>query len=210
MALEDLLHLRPLLAVLSVNREQDATVLDLAFVALALVLGNAGANERACQSSDHCTGRRAAQCGHDRSRRDEGPESGDGERADSGEPAERTAQDDAGTSARRRPFWRLAAALVREIAPPGGVREQDRHVIVREARAPRVADDGLCLLVGLHDAEYGFLHVPLLWLRNVELVHDVPLPCLLLRQPDDRLALARVVHRASQRDAPALGDDLHV
>src|SRR4029450_6732399 len=47
-------------------------------------------------------------------------------------------------------------------------------------------------------------------LRDVELIHDVPRPCRLLRQPNDRLALAPVVHGAAERDTAVLGDDLYV
>src|SRR4029453_2633522 len=128
-----------------------------------------------------------------------------------GEPAERSPHDDAGASASGRALGRLAGSLMGKIPPPGGVREQHRHVVVRETCGAQVADDGLGLSVGLRNAEHGFLHVEFSsGLGDVELIHDVALPGGLLRHAHDSLPFAAVVDRSAQRDAAIRRDDLHV
>src|SRR5262245_6589833 len=134
MALVDLPDSRPLAPVLGVHREQDAARSDLAFVALGLVLGDAGSDEGAGQATDGCADGRTTERRHDRACGDEGTEARDGERAYSSEPAQRATHPDAGAPAGRRAFGCLARTLVRQVTAAGRVREQDGYVVAREPR----------------------------------------------------------------------------
>ena len=57
--------------VIAVDRKQDSSFFDSAFIALRLVLGNAHSDQGSRQTANHPAGARASQCGYDRSRCDE-------------------------------------------------------------------------------------------------------------------------------------------
>src|SRR5580658_2264761 len=97
------------------NGEQDAAVFHAAFVALGFVLWDTEANQGTGEAANRAAYAESGQRGHNRPRRDEGPQSRDGQRSDSCEPAQTTADDCASSRARRRAFGRLGSFFVSEI-----------------------------------------------------------------------------------------------
>src|SRR6185369_4733799 len=126
--LEDILRAADLTAVVRVDGQEDVPALDLALVLLRLQLGNSVADERACDTARGRADGCAAEETHDRSRGDEGPDAGNRQGADPGEPSERAAEETPGARARRGAFGRLRVLLVREISRTLLVREQRRDV----------------------------------------------------------------------------------
>ena len=73
------------------DRNQDAAVFDAAFVTLGFILRNAHADQRADEAARRAADTEPGQRAHDRTRRDERSKAGDGERADAGKQAQRSA-----------------------------------------------------------------------------------------------------------------------
>src|SRR4029450_10575297 len=113
--LEDLLHLRHLLAVLGVHGEQNIAASQFALVLLRLQFWNAIADESAREPASRGADRRAAQSGHDRSRSYEGTEARDRQGSDPRKPPQGSTQDAPGARARRGAFRSLGLLLMRKV-----------------------------------------------------------------------------------------------
>jgi len=116
-----------------VHREQDAAVLDPAFIPLRFVLGYAHSDERTGQSANGSADTGAREGGHDRSGSDERPKTGDRERPDTGEPSERSTDDRSRACAGRGALGRFRPFLHREVFRAGGFREQHRDIRVQKS-----------------------------------------------------------------------------
>jgi hypothetical protein len=122
------------------NREQDAAALDSSLVPLGLVLRHPEANQRAREPAHGAAHRSAGKRRHDRSGRDERADARNGQRANPGEPAERTTNNRAGAAASRRAFGRLCPFLVSEVLGPRVRGKQDRDVRVAKPGFPELVN----------------------------------------------------------------------
>ncbi len=115
------------------NGQQNATLAQAAFIPLGFVFWNSHPNQGAGESGNRSPYTCAGQGCHDRTGCNEGPHPGDCKRADSGEPAQRAADDCAGRSTCGRTLGSFCAFLVCKVFRPDVFREQDRNVGVAEA-----------------------------------------------------------------------------
>ena len=101
--------------------------LDLAFIAFGFEFRNAQADQPAGDTAGGRSDGRPTERGHNRSRRDERADSGNGQGADPDNPAQRPADDAAGARARDRAFRSFRVLLVGEIAAWSPCRETARR-----------------------------------------------------------------------------------
>ena len=124
---------------IAVNRQECAAVLDGAFEAFGLVLGDTHADEGSDDSSDGAADTESGKRAHDGTGCDERADSGDCQGSDAGEQAECSANDAASGDAGRRAFrgFRIllvgkgtGALIVGEEHGDRGVREADREQVI--------------------------------------------------------------------------------
>ena len=139
------------------DRDEEIAGLNLAFVALGFDLRNAQTDQPAGDAARSRTDGSPAQRGDDRPRGDEGSDSRNGQCADSGDPAQRPADDATRAGASDSPFRGFRVLLVSEIAGCALVREQHGDVVVGEVRGFELIDNSIGLPTGGGDAEYRFL-----------------------------------------------------
>src|ERR1700733_15647655 len=112
------------------NGKEDSALLDVSFISLRLVLGNAesdqGSHETANGSADAYAGER----GHDGASRDERAYTGNRERADSRQNAQSPADCAAGQNAGGGAFGGLGVLLVREFFRSLIIRKQNRDIVI--------------------------------------------------------------------------------
>ena len=124
--------------------DEDAAILDAAFVALGLVLGNAHADECSDEAADCSANAETRECAHDGTRSDERTDAGDRERADAGEKTERAADDTADAYAGRGAFRRLGVLLGRELTRAVIVGHEDGDVLIGETGRDETVDCRFC------------------------------------------------------------------
>jgi hypothetical protein len=87
-AFEDFLGAFGLFVRLGMHGDQNSSLTKPAFIAFGLVFRNSHSHERADDAAGRGSNGSAAERGHDRARRNEGSDAGNGERANAGQPAE--------------------------------------------------------------------------------------------------------------------------
>src|SRR5262245_12368099 len=152
--LEDLLGVRDLFARLRMDGQQDVPRLHLALVTLRLVLRYPVPDEKPGEPARRRAGCRSSECRHDGTGGDKCPQTRDGQGADADQIADSATQHSPPDSARRRAFGCLGVLLMRKVARPLLVGEQDGDVVAREAIGSRRFDDVDRLAFGLRDTEY--------------------------------------------------------
>src|ERR1017187_3951649 len=113
--LENILRLLDPLGVVAMNGNQNATLSDAPVIADRFIFGDTHTDEGSHESSDRASSTHTGQRRHDRCRRDERAEAWNGQRPDSNQEAQRTADDATRTCSRTGALRSLGALLVREV-----------------------------------------------------------------------------------------------
>src|SRR5580700_4748692 len=125
---ENLLReLRPF-RIVRVDGDEDSSVLYQPFIALGLIFGDSHADQRARQSTQRAADSDAAQRGHNRASRNEGPKPRNSQKAHSEQPAQCASDDRAGCGSSSCSLGSLCALHKREVLCPHILREQHRNI----------------------------------------------------------------------------------
>ena len=122
--LEDFLGGFHFVGIVRMDGDQDVAFPYLPFIAFGLVFGNAQADESAGHTANSTTDRRATQCGNNWPGSYEWTGSRNGESANAGKPAQRTAQHGPTACAGSGTFGRFGGFFVRKVAGPLFIGEQ--------------------------------------------------------------------------------------
>src|SRR6202011_3439837 len=131
-ALEDVLGLLHPFGFVAMHGKQNPAFLNPAFVALGFVLRNSKSDKGANKTADSAAGAKSREHPHDGTGRNERAQAGDSQRADAGEPAQRSTDYRARTGSSSRALGSLGALLMGEILGSHIVRQQHRDVRVTE------------------------------------------------------------------------------
>src|ERR1700722_6341723 len=118
---------------LTVDGDKDAAGLDLLFVAPGFNLGKSEADETSGYASHRATYAGSRQCGDDRSCSEQRSHTGNGQRANTNQPAQSTAYQQAGAAAGHCAFRSLGVLLQRELFVHVAIGKDHRDVIAEKS-----------------------------------------------------------------------------
>src|SRR5690606_8367543 len=130
-----------LIGILGVYRDEDVTFLQLALVALCLDLGYAHSDETSRDATHRGSDGGSAECGENGTGSDEGTNSRNRERADSGEPAQRSPDDPAGSRPGDSSFGRFGVSFVCKVPGRAVIGEEGGNVVAGEIGKSQLVDD---------------------------------------------------------------------
>src|ERR1700686_4447056 len=139
-ALKDIFCLLGPGRIVGMHGEQDSAFLDPAFVALGFVFGNAHANESSRDAANRAAYADSGESSHDRSCRNERADARNGQRANTGQPTERSADYGASCGTGCGSLGRLRVFLNREVFRALIFGEQNGDVGIAETLRPQEVD----------------------------------------------------------------------
>src|SRR5580700_9258533 len=128
--LQQLLGASDLVRRVAVNRKENSPCLNVAFVPLGFVFGDAHADQRANQTANGAAGSEAGKGTHDWTRRDKRTEPRNCKSSDAGQQAQRTTDNAARGNARRGSFRRLCILLVGKILRTLVILQENRYIVI--------------------------------------------------------------------------------
>src|SRR6185437_6400589 len=114
--------------------QENSALLHAALIALGFVFGNAHTYKGSDEAADCTAGTNASEGGQNRTSRDERPKTWNRKRTNAHEPAERSANDRAGTRARSCAFRRFGVFLSEKILRAEILGKKDRNIGIAESR----------------------------------------------------------------------------
>lgn len=151
-AFEDVLGSGDVARILGVNRDEHIALTQLVLVATRLDFRNAQTDEAAGETADRGADGGAAESRHDRARRDERTDAGDGQGPNARKPAEGSPNQATNAGTGGGAFRSLGVHFVGKIAAGAVICEQGRDIVAGETSRPQIIDNEFRLKAGMSEA----------------------------------------------------------